>query len=148
MGNSCFSSKNNTNLMTFNDIYQIQSWLGSGKTSTVYLAKNTTEPNQLVAIKIIKQSFMLTQPAFDPNNEIEIHKSISHKSIVKLLGSGHDGQLRKENGLVISGLTFLILEYISGGELFHLCQYTGQMSETKGLMFLSQMINVVQYLHK
>lgn len=147
MGNSCFKGAK-TDLMVFNDIYQIRSWLGSGKTSTVYLAMDTTNPGTLVAIKIIKQSFMLTGPGYDPSKEIEIHKSVSHKGIVKLLGSGHDGQLRKENGLVISGLTFFIMEYISGGELFHLCQYTGQMSETKGLMFLSQMINVVQYLHK
>ena len=114
--------------MTFNDIYEIQSWLGSGKTSTVYLAKNTID-KELVAIKIIKQSFILTQPKFETQNEIDIHKSVNHKGIVKLLGSGSDGQLKKENGIVISGLTFLIMEYISGGELFHICQYTGQMSE-------------------
>ena len=47
--------------MTFNDIYEIQSWLGSGKTSTVYMAKNTTDPSQIIAIKIIKKSFVLTQ---------------------------------------------------------------------------------------
>ena len=46
--------------MIFNDIYEIQSWLGSGKTSTVYMARNLTDPSQIVAIKIIKKSFKLT----------------------------------------------------------------------------------------
>ena len=61
MGNACLNVKPNKTgrLMTFNDIYVIQSWLGSGKTSTVYLAKNTTD-KELVAIKILKQSFILT----------------------------------------------------------------------------------------
>ena len=39
------------------------------------------------------------------------------------------------------------MEYVSGGELFHFCQYAGPIGEVKGFLQFKQIVKGVKYLH-
>jgi len=52
----------------------------------------------------------------------------------------------KPSGREIKNLVYIILEYVSGGLLFDLCQTVGGMGEDAGRFFLSQMIDVLSYM--
>lgn len=52
----------------------------------------------------------------------------------------------KPSGRKIENLVYILLEYVTGGLLFDLCQSMGGMGEEYGRFFLSQMIEVVGYM--
>ena len=52
----------------------------------------------------------------------------------------------KPSGRKIENLVYILLEYVSGGLLFDLCQTMGGMGEEYGRFFLSQMIEVIGYM--
>jgi len=52
----------------------------------------------------------------------------------------------KPSGRKIENLVYILLEYVSGGLLFDLCQTMGGMGEDYGRFFLGQMIEVVGYM--
>jgi len=60
---------------------------------------------------------------------------------------GDAGQVVKPSGRVISNLVFIIMEFVSGGLLFDLCQTMGAMGEDAGRFFMSQMIESLEYMH-
>ena len=62
------------------------------------------------------------------------------------MGYGSDGTVLKPSGRKIENLVFILLEYVSGGLLFDLCQTMGGMGEDYGRFFLNQMIEVVGYM--
>jgi len=43
----------------------------------------------------------------------------------------------KPNGNKLSGLTYLLLEYVKGGNLFDICEKCGSMGEDGGRFFFS-----------
>lgn len=53
----------------------------------------------------------------------------------------------KPSGRQINNLVYIILEYVTGGLLFDVCQTLGGMGEEGGKYFLSQMLDVLQYMH-
>lgn len=60
---------------------------------------------------------------------------------------GDAGQVVKPSGRIISNLVFIVMEYVSGGLLFDLCQTMGAMGEDAGRFFMSQMIDAIEYMH-
>jgi serine/threonine protein kinase len=62
------------------------------------------------------------------------------------LGYGSDGHVKKPSGREITNLVYILLEYVTGGLLFDLCQTVGGMGEDDGRYFLSQMIEVIGYM--
>ena len=52
----------------------------------------------------------------------------------------------KPSGREIKNLVYILLEYITGGLLFDLCQTVGGMGEDAGRYFLSQMVDVLGYM--
>lgn len=52
----------------------------------------------------------------------------------------------KPSGRKIENLVYILLEYVSGGLLFDLCQTMGGMGEEYGRFFLNQMIEVIGYM--
>lgn len=69
-------------------------------------------------------------------NEIEILQGLKHETIVNILGYGSDGKVVKPSGRVISNLVYIILEYVSGGLFFDICQTLGDMGEEAGRFFM------------
>jgi len=60
---------------------------------------------------------------------------------------GDAGQVVKPSGRIISNLVFIVMEYVTGGLLFDLCQTMGAMGEDAGRFFMSQMIDAIEYMH-
>jgi len=52
------------------------------------------------------------------------------------VGYGTDGHVKKPSGRVIDNLVYIMLEFVSGGLLFDLCQTVGGMGEDGGRFFL------------
>jgi serine/threonine protein kinase len=71
---------------------------------------------------------------------------LKHVNIVNILGYGSDGNVKKPSGREISNLVYILLEYVTGGLLFDLCQTVGGMGEDDGRYFLTQMIEVLGYM--
>ena len=87
-----------------------------------------------MAIKIISKKTRYNS-GFDVSNEMAIHNEMRHISIAKLLEYGVDGEMLQDDGTVQCGIQYLILEYVPGGELFHLCQYVGQLGDNRCKVF-------------
>ena len=49
---------------------------------------------------------------------MEIHKNCDHKNIVKVQECGEDGKILKPNGSTVTGLYYIIMEYIPAGMLY------------------------------
>ena len=133
----------------FNGEYEILSSLGEGNTSKVYMARNIKNPKQIVALKLLREEFL--QRDVDSikavENEIQILQGLKHENIINIVGWGSDGNVKKPSGREIQNLVYILLEYVSGGLLFDVCQTIGGMGENGGRYFLSQMLDVLQYMH-
>ena len=54
--------------------------------------------------------------------------------------------MKKPSGREIKNLVYILLEYVTGGLLFDLCQTIGGMGEEDGRFFLHQMCDVLSYI--
>ena len=131
----------------FNGEWEIMSSLGEGNTSKVYLARNMTDKRQ-VALKLLREEFLQrdADSIKSVEQEIQILQGLKHSNIVNIVGYGSDGTVLKPSGRKIENLVYILLEYVTGGLLFDLCQSMGGMGEEYGRFFLSQMIEVVGYM--
>ncbi|KAJ3445031.1 protein kinase [Anaeramoeba flamelloides] len=117
--------------------YEIRSTIGSGSFSKVKLGYNTIT-KQEVAIKIISKKLMLS----DPKNmervrrEIAIQKLINHPNVLKIYDV-----YETETHL------FLILEYVSGGELFDYIIGCERVDSTQSRIFFQQIIYGLEQVH-
>ena len=99
---------------TFNDTYEIFKSLGEGNTSKVYLARLLADPRQHVAIKIMKDEFLQRDDSSikSVENEITIIKHMKHPGIVRMLGYGDAGTVKKPSGRVINNLVYIVMEFV------------------------------------
>merc|ERR1719384_1689895 len=107
------------------------------------------DSRHLVAIKILKEEFLRRDEdsILSVQNEITILKNLNHVGIIRMLDFGDAGQVVKPSGRVISNLVFIVMEYVSGGLLFDLCQTMGAMGEDAGRFFMNQLVNSLDYMH-
>ena len=75
-------------------------------------------------------------------------KGLNHPNIVKLLDYGSEGTVKKKSGRVIEDLVYILMEHISGGLLYDLCNQHGAMGEDTGRFFMHQIVDVLTYMHK
>jgi serine/threonine protein kinase len=132
----------------FNGEYEILSSLGEGNTSKVYLVRSLKDPTKMAALKLLREEFLRrdADSIKAVEKEIQILTGLSHPSIVQIQGWGSDGHVLKPSGREIKNLVYILLEYVTGGLLFDLCQTLGGMGEEGGRYFLSQMIDVLSYM--
>jgi serine/threonine protein kinase len=133
----------------FNGKYEITKSLGEGNTSKVYLARCLDNPAHSVAVKIMKDEFLKrdNDSILSVHNEITILKNLDHAGIIRMIDYGDAGQVLKPSGRVIENLVFIVMEYVSGGLLFDLCQTMGAMGEDAGRFFLMQLVEAIEYMH-
>ena len=123
----------------FNGEYEILSSLGEGNTSKVYLARSIANPDKMVALKLLREEFLQRDKDSikSVEQEIQILNGLKHQNIVNILGWGSDGHVKKPSGREITNLVYILLEYVTGGLLFDVCQTVGGMGEDGGRFFLS-----------
>jgi len=118
------------------DDYIIIKKIGSGSFATVYLAQ---KDQNLYALKVINKTDITAVYEQKLNNEIKILKKIDHPNIVKL----YDVIETNES-------YYLILEYISGGDLYDLVtspEFPKLQINDKKKIF-NQIAGAVNYLHE
>ena len=123
--------------------------LGEGNTSKVYLARALADKTQLVAIKILREEYLTRDKdsLLSVQNEITILKGLKHNGVVGLIDYGDSGVVHKTSGRVLKNLVYIVMEYVTGGLLFDLCQLLGTMGEDSGRFFLLQMLDSLEYMH-
>lgn len=123
----------------FNNQYEILSSLGEGNTSKVYMARSLEDKKKVVALKLLKEEFLQrdSESIKSVEQEIQILQGLNHENIVNILGYGSDGVVVKPSGRKIENLVYILLEYVTGGLLFDVCQTLGGMGEDGGRYFLS-----------
>ena len=72
---------------------------------------------------------------------------MNHKHIVKLVNYGTDGVIVKPSGREITNIVYIMMEYVSGGLMFNLCQNMGGMGEDAGRYFFRQLIRSMDYMN-
>merc|ERR1739848_665111 len=118
----------------------ILSTLGEGNTSKDNKARSIKD-GKLVALKLLREEFLSRDASSikSVEQEIQILQGLQHKNIVNIIGYGSDGKVNKPSGREIKNLVYILLEYVTGGLLFDVCQTLGGMGETTGRFFLTQM---------
>jgi len=113
------------------------------------MARSLEDKSKVVALKLLKEEFLQrdTESIKSVEQEIQILQGLNHEYIVNIIGWGSDGTVLKPSGRKIENLVYILLEYVTGGLLFDVCQTLGGMGEDGGRFFLHQMIEVLEYMH-
>jgi serine/threonine protein kinase len=117
--------------------YEIVKTLGNGSFGKVKLGINSFSKEK-VAIKFFKHRRFTPQQQENSRREIEIMKLLNHPNIVKLI----DVIERPEDAM-----TYLIVEYVAGGELFDYIVANGRVKEKEARQFFRQIVSAVEYCH-
>ncbi|XP_010519151.1 PREDICTED: CBL-interacting serine/threonine-protein kinase 8 [Tarenaya hassleriana] len=116
--------------------YEIGRTIGEGTFAKVKFAQNT-ESGESVAMKVVDRSTIIKRKMVDQiKREISIMKLVRHPYVVRL----HE---------VLASRTkiYIILEYITGGELFDKIVRHGRLSEAEARKYFQQLIDGVDYCH-
>ncbi|KAA3476598.1 CBL-interacting serine/threonine-protein kinase 8-like [Gossypium australe] len=116
--------------------YEIGRTIGEGTFAKVKFAQNT-ETGESVAVKVLDRSTIIKHKMVDQiKREISIMKLVRHPYVVRL----HE---------VVASRTkiYIILEFITGGELFDKIVHKGRLSEAEARRFFQQLIDGVEYCH-
>lgn len=119
--------------------YEVGSKLGSGNFAEVKLAVHK-ETGQKYALKIInKKQYALSSSSSRKNallGEVEILQKINHPGCISI-----------EETFETDDTLYLVLELVSGGELFDRIVSVGKFDEEKSRQYMIQMLEAVGYLH-
>uniref|UniRef100_A0A1D1YW05 non-specific serine/threonine protein kinase n=2 Tax=Anthurium amnicola TaxID=1678845 RepID=A0A1D1YW05_9ARAE len=116
--------------------YEVGRTIGEGTFAKVKFAQNT-ETGESVAMKVLDRSTIIKHKMVDQiKREISIMKLVRHPYVVRL----HE---------VLASRTkiYIILEYITGGELFDKIVHRGRLSENDARRYFQQLIDGVDYCH-
>ncbi|XP_051494894.1 calcium/calmodulin-dependent protein kinase type 1G [Apus apus] len=108
--------------------------LGSGAFSEVFLVKHRST-GQLFALKCIKKSPLTRDSSLD--NEIAVLRKIKHENIVTL-----------EDIYESTTHYYLVMQLVSGGELFDRILERGVYTEKDASVVIHQVLTAVKYLHE
>ncbi|KAJ3443365.1 serine/threonine-protein kinase brsk2-like protein [Anaeramoeba flamelloides] len=117
--------------------YEIGKTLGTGSYSKVKLATHKVT-GQKVAIKIVSKKQLLEKPANLERirREISVQKLIKHPSVIQI----YDVYETNKH-------LFLVLEYISGGELFDYIVECERVPPDEARKFFQQIIYAIEHIH-
>ncbi|NXG63299.1 KCC1G kinase, partial [Hemiprocne comata] len=108
--------------------------LGSGAFSEVFLVKHRST-GKLFALKCIKKSPLTRDSSLD--NEIAVLRKIKHENIVTL-----------EDIYESTTHYYLVMQLVSGGELFDRILERGVYTEKDASVVIHQVLTAVKYLHE
>lgn len=117
--------------------YEVGRTIGVGTFAKVKFAKNV-ETEENVAIKILEKSAILKHKMVKQiKREISIMKIVRHPNIVRL-----------HEVLVSKTKIYIILEFITGGELYDKIVLHGRLQESESRTYFQQLIDAVSYCHR
>ncbi|ELR21414.1 protein kinase domain containing protein [Acanthamoeba castellanii str. Neff] len=119
-------------------MYRLGKTLGVGSFGKVKVAEHEVTGHK-VAIKILNRSKIKALPRMDEKiqREIQMLKFLRHSHIIKLY-----------EVIETASDIFMIMEYVSGGELFDYIVSHGKLSEDDARRFFQQIISGVDYCHR
>lgn len=116
--------------------YEVGRTIGEGTFAKVKFARNM-ETGESVAMKVIEKSAILKHKMVNQiKREISIMKIVRHPYIVRL----HEVLSSKSK-------IYIILEFITGGELFDKIVHQGKLHESESRRYFQQLIDAVDYCH-
>jgi len=120
--------------------FEIGKVIGKGSFSVVHIAVHKATQEK-VAIKIInkKEAIMKKEGEIEKTRietEVKILKAVNHKNIVPLIDIVDTG-----------GYLYLIMEYITGGQLFDRVLQKGKYSERDCGKAVRKLVQAIEYLH-
>ncbi|KAG4962068.1 hypothetical protein JHK86_038936 [Glycine max] len=116
--------------------YEVGRTIGEGTFAKVKFARNS-ETGDPVALKILdKEKVLKHKMAEQIRREVATMKLIKHPNVVRLCE-------------VMGSKTkiYIVLEFVTGGELFDKIVNHGRMSENEARRYFQQLINAVDYCH-
>ncbi|KAL8158623.1 LOW QUALITY PROTEIN: hypothetical protein V2J09_000160 [Rumex salicifolius] len=116
--------------------YELGRTIGEGTFAKVKFARNS-ETGEPVAIKILdKEKVLKHKLAEQIKREVATMKRIKHPNVVSLFE-------------VLGSKTkiYIVLEFVTGGELFDKIVQEGRMKEEEARRYFQQLINAVDYCH-
>ncbi|RWS31077.1 map/microtubule affinity-regulating kinase 2:4-like protein, partial [Leptotrombidium deliense] len=130
------SSKRRTRRDDHIGSYRLLKTIGKGNFAKVKLAKHLPTGKK-VAIKIIDKTQLDDVNLKKLFREVRIMKMLDHPNIVKLYQV-----METERRL------YLVMEYVSGGEIFEFLSANGRMNENDARAIFRQIVSAVQYCHQ
>ncbi|CAL1397542.1 unnamed protein product [Linum trigynum] len=116
--------------------YEVGRTLGEGNFAKVKLARNL-DTGHPFAIKILDKANILNRNIADQiKREIATLKLLRHPNIVRL----HEVLASKSK-------IYMVLDYVTGGELYDRIAFKGRLSEAEGRKLFHQLIDGVSYCH-
>ncbi|KAH9297208.1 hypothetical protein KI387_028890 [Taxus chinensis] len=116
--------------------YEVGRLLGEGTFAKVKVARNI-ETGQNVAIKIIDKGMVFKHKLmYQVKREISTMKLMRHPKIVRLY-----------EVLASKKKIYLVMEYVTGGELSDRIAYLRKISEEESRKYFHQLINAIEYCH-
>merc|ERR1711874_767653 len=120
---------------TVEDKYDMKDVLGTGAFSQVRLAE-CRDDGQMYAVKIIdKKALKGKEDSLE--NEIRVLKRLDHRNVVKLLEAYESRTC-----------VYLVMELVTGGELFDRIVEKGSYSEKDAADLIKQVLSAVAYMHE
>ncbi|KAJ7980477.1 Non-specific serine/threonine protein kinase [Quillaja saponaria] len=116
--------------------YELGRTLGEGNFGKVKLARDI-ESGQHFAVKIIEKSKII-----DLNITDQIKREIATLKLLK-----HPNVVRLYEVLASKNRIYMVLEYVTGGELFDRIASKGKLTEAEGRKLFQQLIDGVSYCH-
>ncbi|KAL5697981.1 cAMP-dependent protein kinase [Ranunculus cassubicifolius] len=116
--------------------YEVGRTIGEGTFAKVKFARNL-ETGESVAVKVLAKTTILKHRMVNQiKREISIMKIVRHPNIVRL----HE---------VLSSRTriYIVLEFVTGGELYDQIVHQGRLSEKQARRYFQQLIDAVDYCH-
>ena len=131
------NNKNNNNNIDLNQYYEIDSKLGEGNFSSVYLSTHILTKER-VAIKVLEKSkIQNNSEKIRIEREINILKKLHHYNIINLYST-------IEN----NSKTYIIQEYIPGKNLLEYIKVRKKLDEKESCEIFQQIIFCLEYIHK
>lgn len=128
--NNCSWKKSTNNIK---DVFDFKGTLGSGSFSEVYMVKERTT-GKYYALKCLKKKY-LTHSNLE--NEVAVLRRINHENVVAL-----------EDFYETRTHYCLVMQLVSGGELFDRILSKGVYTETDASHVIKQILGAVKYLHE
>uniref|UniRef100_A0A0A9Y0P8 Calcium/calmodulin-dependent protein kinase type 1 n=1 Tax=Lygus hesperus TaxID=30085 RepID=A0A0A9Y0P8_LYGHE len=127
---------NRDKMPSLEDKYNLKELLGTGAFSEVRLVERKEKPGEMYAVKMIdKKALKGKEDSLE--NEIKVLRRLTHPNIVQLLETFEDRQK-----------VYLIMELVTGGELFDRIVEKGSYTEKDASDLIRQVLEAVNYMHE